>query len=110
MADEKEETRQPFPLEKILTSSAEAYLATHMDKRYDMVGVHFEGFIYPNHLRPTNSLEYHFAVEVPENAEVVVDYSPSDLVKVPSQTGVTTLYGSASGTALIPAKHRGTKH
>ena len=88
-ADVEQEKPQPFPLEKILTVNARDYCESVGKKLsdYEMRGVHTKSF---------KELES-FAMNVPPNTEVVVDYM-----------SITTNYSTeyyqlnASGTALIP--------
>ncbi|MEK6812338.1 MAG: hypothetical protein AABX76_02160, partial [Nanoarchaeota archaeon] len=54
-----------------------------------------------NDPKKDNTIKGMFALEVPSEAEVVVDYVPSTLVYV-SYGKAGSIYGSASGTALIP--------
>lgn len=94
---------QPFPLEKILTVSASDYLTTspNAPSSYDLIGVHFEDHISSHVDDPEkdNTIKGMFALEVPEDAEIVVDYHSGTLVY---DSRTKSIYGSASGTALIP--------
>ena len=88
-----------FPLEKILTISAEEYV--HMVRknpnesfqevlsRYSPVGIHEAG---NSGINPVHG----FAEKVPDNTEVVVGYRSSWV------SSVGHIYLLASGTALIP--------
>ena len=85
-----------FPIEKILTVSASEYIKNNYHGvGYDMSGVHVE-------LRPDNEdrLINAFSENVPENAEVVVDYRVS--ISNAVSTVSDWLFRTASGTALIP--------
>ena len=107
------ETPKPksFPLEKILTSNAIDYSNSHGSihsdreygglKGYKMVGVHFEGHVSSHVHDPEkdNTIRGIFATKVPQDAEVVVDYRAGNFVY---DSHTKSIYGSASGTALIP--------
>lgn len=85
-----------FPLEKILTVSARDYVESRPNYMYDyeFVGVH------------SNSREgiIDFAQQVPNNAEVVVDYRAFITGITGFESGFS-LY-IMSGTALIPKDKR----
>ena len=99
MTDEK--TQKTFPLEKILTCSADAYIThspnSHTGTEYDFVGVHVD----VNTISVDAVIEA-FVEKVPQNAEVVVDYR----FFVGASPGASPGHSiqKASGTALIPRK------
>ena len=103
MADKKDETKKPFPLERILTVGAQEWIDSSDSPRgatladYEMVGVHFEGFFAPLLLTNSTTLKDEFAIKVPERTEIVVKYIPGGITRDIDGT----FYGTASGTALI---------
>ena len=95
MADKK-----VFPLERILTVSLGDFLE-HIDANengyYYAVGVHAE-------TPRLGGIHEAFALEVPIDAEFVVDYRVSEGNRYCSASGTALVPKKTSGTALIPKK------
>ena len=105
MTEAKNNFKNNFPLEKILTISFADYcLNTGIDPTsYELVGVQANGIASRDWREDKFSIAEVFARRVPDKAEVVVGYNASDGLHV-SHGGVQTNYHSytAQGTALIP--------
>lgn len=87
-----------FPLEKILSMSAQDYVGSDVQirDRYRPVGVHFSETTG----QPKESLDK-FSKLVPESAEVVVDYQ-NNTSAGGGGGGSVVFYVQMSGVALIP--------
>ena len=111
MTEAKNNFKNNFPLEKILTISFADYcLNTGKDPTsYEFVGVQANGTWSRNSNSDNFSIAKVFARKVPDKTEVVVGYNASDSLHVSdglhvNHGGVQTNHHSytAQGTALIP--------
>ena len=91
-----------FPLEKILTMSAQDYIGKGLKNNYEVKGVNLvKGFSMENMEKSLND----FARKVPMEAEVVTDYKQT-VSATSTYSGSHIIYIAMCGTALIPKKEK----
>jgi hypothetical protein len=97
MAEENQEEKPSFPLEKILTCSLtewERYNSEILTSQYDLKGVHYTSKTLLKYVTDG------FSKLVPENAIVVVDYKV--MFEDDSNNMDDAPYYMATGIALVP--------